>query len=142
MTTIAWDGKTLAVDKQVSWGGQKFSTVKLGCVNHPDHGEWVFAICGDISRTDEFIRTGLIRGNMSVVAVSPEGEAFIKTGQCKKWGSFPVGWADGSGAEYAIGAMGMGATAEEAIAIASLFDMSTGLGVDSYTVPVVKKNKK
>jgi ATP-dependent protease HslVU (ClpYQ) peptidase subunit len=40
-------------------------------------------------------------------------------------------WAVGSGADYALGAMAMGADALQAIAVASELDVNTGLGVDS-----------
>lgn len=35
-------------------------------------------------------------------------------------------WADGSGCDYALGAMQMGATAEQAVAVAMIWDQCTG----------------
>ena len=46
------------------------------------------------------------------------------------------GKAIGSGSEYALGAMAMGASAKRAVQIASRFDPSTGRGV---TVAKVRK---
>ena len=51
-------------------------------------------------------------------------------------------FAVGSGAEYALGAMAQGASAKEAVLIASRFDPATGNGVDVVRVLQPKKEKK
>ena len=40
-------------------------------------------------------------------------------------------WAIGSGRDYAIAAMHLGRTAAEAVAVACLFDVSCGMGIDT-----------
>jgi hypothetical protein len=42
-------------------------------------------------------------------------------------------WSVGSGADYALGVLAHGGTAEEAVHIASQLDINTGLGIDTVT---------
>ena len=43
-------------------------------------------------------------------------------------------WAVGSGEEYALGAMAMGASAAQAVEVASQFDVYTGSVTENYVV--------
>lgn len=54
----------------------------------------------------------------------------VQKGRAADMGKLDM-WAVGSGCDYALGAMKFGATAKEAIAIASELDVNTGLGIDT-----------
>lgn len=43
-------------------------------------------------------------------------------------------YADGSGGEYAMGAMAMGANARQAVQVACRFDLASGDGIDTLTL--------
>lgn len=69
---------------------------------------------------------------MEVIVMDKKGNVFIYEGDCVK---IPMGkmGAIGSGARFAMGAMVHGATAEQAVKVASKLDEHTGPRVKSYT---------
>ena len=144
MTTIAWDGKTLAADKRATVNGMAHTTKKLIRIKN---GPMAGAICGwsnsiavamemihwlesgaDIKefpaaqRTDEWSPVILITYSQQVF-VYEKGPFPIER-------SFSDAMALGSGREFAMGAMAFGATSQEAIAIATKLDVYTGDGID------------
>lgn len=131
MTTIAWDGETLAVDSQMTdsydaiTGRRVQKLFKVG-------ERWI-ALSGDMQDCVLALRW-FQRGE-------PEGErpelnnfvGFVKAGRdCYRYEKKLARWkvenpaATGSGYQYALGAMASGKTAGEAIKIAARFDSSTG----------------
>jgi len=136
MTTIAWDGKTLAGDRQCTWGGTPTPTTKVFKVKI-DKKKYLIGAAGataDCQAFVEFVKggfkdtptykefTGLVidrEGRMTVYSENPNSSVLN-----------PKFWAIGSGGEYAMGAMAFGATAAEAVLIAADLDVNTGLGVD------------
>jgi hypothetical protein len=141
MTTIAWDGKRLAGDKQRSWNSTPLAVTKVFRLEHPmtigNVPEVVlFGCAGDspsIIHFERFARHGgdkPVMTDMNVLLVDAHGACWAGGHELA---FTPVGlrhFAVGSGADFAIGAMARGATAREALDIAATYDTNTGMGVD------------
>jgi hypothetical protein len=137
MTTIAWDGTTLAADKQSSWGGTPVPTTKVFKLQAPDGSYILYGGAGHSMQLGAFHRW--LRGettdkptllDVAFLMIDSQRRVWM-TDQTLNWATLnKARWALGSGADYALGAMEAGATASEAIEIASRLDASTGLGVD------------
>jgi len=135
MTTIAVKNGIMAGDKLCAWGSTPAPTTKIfihegllvGVAGDKDNAEafkkWLFAGMPStekpIFKNDDF--TAIIAG----VGIITQ----YNTGLFAHVVGLPF-WAAGSGADYALGAMAFGASAAEAVAIASTLDINTGLGVD------------
>lgn len=139
MTAIAWDGETLAADKQTSWGDLKFATTKIRKLADGT----LIATAGTVSLCESMI--GWIMRTRAgeavpwpssgddhgyVVMVSPAGEV--------EWYAqdrpFPMKveqkfMAWGSAREIAMGAMYAGATAARAVEICTEISPGCGFGV-------------
>lgn len=142
MTVIAWDGKTLAADRQSTCAGMRSTTAKI---RHLPDGDYAACTGGSdvchmlvewykngakpsewpaVQATDDWAR---------LIIASKDGVVFYER--------HPVAMlvrdkfiAFGSGRDFAMGAMAAGATASEAVDIASRFSTSCGLGVDEVTL--------
>lgn len=144
MTTIVWDGRTLAVDSLRTAGGiiESYETKKLFL----DVGNYVAATgCGDYQNVLQFI--AWLRGDKDVkfptdkedngsgIAINKDGELmrflFSGAGVPFREGSM---FSDGSGWELAIGALEAGADAEKALGIAIKRDAYTGGNIQKYTI--------
>lgn len=68
---------------------------------------------------------GLSGAELEGIELHPDG-IFLYTASGKRFAIRDQFYAIGSGGPYAIGAMAMGATPEEAVALASRFDPATG----------------
>ena len=143
MTTIAFDGKTVAADTQVSVGyslmpGKTHKYFPLG------GGSYLLGagLMSEIADWAEWIRGGRegkpprLRDS-SLWLLTSTGKRKKVSAILKSSGSSYVHlldvnppWAIGSGGEVALGAMGAGATAAEAVKIASRFDAFTNSKVD------------
>ena len=140
MTTIAWDGKTLAADTRSTWGGTPVdgSCRKIFKAVHPQ-GRLLVGCAGIgqecravwlwlTGQQSEVPQTTDIR----IMAVDQTGFVFVGSvpGQWAEVGRRP--WAIGSGCDYALGAMQAGANAVKAVQIASALDTNTGIvaGID------------
>ena len=138
MTTIAYDGTTLASDSRSSMGtmiyeedAQKIYT-KVGPFA-------VLAIAGDYQAAldtmdliGDFTKLEHIRnipseeiGDVSLIGFTYDGKLWSYAGDksCELRADRP--FATGSGGEYALAAMDLGKTAEEAVLYASTRDMFT-----------------
>lgn len=136
MTTIAWDGRSLASDKRANVGGTRLTVTKIrrGLKGNLVGVSGTFAMSNDLFR---WLCTGGARpvgqGDHSdwcpVMEITAKGEVL----RHERWGSFRVEdpfYAIGSGADFALAAMSLGADAAQAVEIAARFDTSTGDGVD------------
>lgn len=140
MTTIAWDGKTLAADRLRTVGNTPMGATKLFRVEAPFYsgglkGGILFGACGDSWDCAAF-RLWVEGGNpptpknLGVVAIDARGVCWYG-GETLIFHEVELPyWACGSGADYALGAMAAGKPAREAVEIASGLDVHTGLGVD------------
>jgi hypothetical protein len=129
MTTIAWDGKTLAADTRATSSGMPYRAVKLFALpdgslfaGSGDYGqvcavkEWLEHMITQMPKTDDF--AGLF--------VTPTGEAFRLEETLIRLPIHERFHAIGSGRDFAMAAMHCGRSAREAVEIASLYDVFTG----------------
>lgn len=143
MTIIAWDGKTLAADKQMTWADMR-STVRK--IRRLENGE-VIGATGDSGKclsvldwyeqgaepekwpkcqtSDDYARLIVARPGKGLVYFDwlpieqPILDPFM---------------AFGAGRDFAMGALAMGAGAAQAVEVASRFSASCGMGVDAFEV--------
>lgn len=146
MTTIAFDGKTIAADCQSTYGSFPVKAHKLHRLTYK--GKNAVAGCaGTIQEFDPII-TWVKNGckkkqrpdvedekpDFSIMVVTEDGEVHYA---CNSLFFHEMGksrWAIGSGSDYALGAMEAGKTAKEAVDIASRLDVNTGLGIDEIDI--------
>jgi len=139
VTTIAWDGKTLAADRQANMGSSRSLTRKLY-----DCSDYIYGAAGDVSEVEriaEWLASGAKSSRRVVLEEHAYGGIAIRKtdGRCFDLVGKVVVLSEcldkfcaaGSGHCYARAAMAMGKTAVQAVTFASRFDVYTGLGVDS-----------
>lgn len=136
MTTIAWDGKTLASDRLQSWGGRPISKSKIFRIKHKLYK--AVGVCGNAVGSYAMLEKLLGKrkelptldvDDYNLLLIDKENKAWWLNGNEVPL-EVPSPWALGTGGEYALGAMGFGATAEEAVHVAMKYDINTGIGVD------------
>lgn len=147
MTTIAFDGKTMAADKQSVGGSRKYQ--QHGCKIRAGsyHGQpALFSGAGTIVYCDaviEWLQAGMpdegrpempTNPDSFTVLVATELGLFEYIDSLRPLALGPLKWAIGSGAEYALGAMAAGASAKRAVEIACTLDVNSGMGVDVLTL--------
>jgi len=144
MTTVAWDGKTIAADGQRTHGGD---CVVPGDVHNKLHvlkSGSVFAGAGDVGEilmVADWLDAGCKPGDRPKLSNDGFGGLIAHPrGRCEKIDSnlrpMPVNsrfMAVGSGESFALTAMYLGKTAEEAVRVASKFDVFTNGNVTSMT---------
>lgn len=139
MSVVVWDGKTLAADKQASNGNLRRRGKKIW-----RHGDILIAGTGtltDIEEMRDWILGGMDKEKFpandkrdcTLVVVNRSGTLLRFEDS-----PFPLCYeedvfAEGSGRDFAYGAMAMGADAAQAVEIASRYDISCGCGVDTLT---------
>ena len=141
MTTIAWDGKTLAGDKQSTSGNTPTVTVKVAKIKR---GKEVYLVgfCGRLADGQAFFRfverdfqDAPPINDLSAMVIKRDGTVTtysdVNANPCAL-GKLDY-WAVGSGSDYALGAMAFGATAEQAIEVATKLDIYTGMGIDTVS---------
>ena len=148
MTTIAFDGKSIAADCQSTYGSFPVKAHKLNHLTYKGHPavagcdgtiqefdpiiEWVKGGCKKKQRPDVEEE----KPDFSIMVVTDEGKVFYASNSLFFHDMGKTKWAIGSGADYALGAMEAGKTAKESIEIAMRLDVNTGLGID--VIDVVK----
>lgn len=147
MTTLAWDGKTLAADRMMVIGGLKVTSRKLF-----DLSPYVYAASGSAAEASviaEWLRAGAdpARGPAfeeascyGIVVRRADVAVFYVMG--KKVQLVPVFdefVGCGSGQDLALAAMALGKTADQAVTFASRFNAFTGMGVDSVRIRPAKR---
>lgn len=140
MTCIAWDGKTLAADKQSTSHGMRRTTTKIHRVS-----DGMIAMCGGGAHCyallawfksqrnpEEWPQCTDEDSSGSVIHFTRDG-VFVYNGA-----GFPCGEpiedkfiAFGCGRDYAMAAMHLGRTAIEAVEVACVFDTGCGMGIDT-----------
>jgi len=140
MTTIAWDGKTLAVDSRATSDGyvmtDKCKKLYTGV------GQYVAAaMCGDEAEAVDmmdWLRTGgkapECKEGVIIVAVMEDGTAHKFTGGIETPIKVQVPYADGSGWIVALASMDAGLNAVEAVKAARKRDIYTGGPVKSFKI--------
>ncbi len=140
MATIAWDGKTLAADKQSTSYGMPRTVTKIHRI-----GDELFAMSGGGIHSQALIAWFKGERKAGEWPKQPDNEDCANMVQITKDGVFvwsgsglptPEPLEDkfmafGSGRDFAMAAMHLGRGAKEAIEIASLYDINTGMGIDT-----------
>lgn len=137
MTTIVWDGETVAADGMGVWGGTCYRTQKLRLVQRTPGNFWVFGLSGDAPHCQALFEyweglrpeapvptpeTGL---NALCVELA-SGKCWFASDHRLVWTPVNGNFAIGSGAEYALGALTVGASALVAVKVAGRLDVNTG----------------
>lgn len=140
MTVIAWDGKTLAADRRAGVSGTIRTTTKI--MRHPRKRE-LLGIAGSLvdglevrhwyltsADPEKFPATCRQADNFArLIVVSSEGVF------CFEGSPIPIKFegrhaAFGSGSDFAMAAMHMGRTAEQAVEVACALSYECGDGID------------
>lgn len=143
MTVVCWDGATLASDRQLTVDGElKGLTRKIA----RSRNGTICGASGDAAlcnKAIEWVLGGMKQdrrpsaGNgedVDLIVVLPNGNALLALDNALTMEPLPrKQWAIGSGAQLALGAMAMGATAERAVQVASSLSVNCGGGVDILT---------
>lgn len=139
MTVIAWDGRTLAADRQSTSNNMKRSTKKIYTVR-----DGLVAITGGGCHGHALINWFLGDRDVSkwplyvsdecgfIIHITKQG-VWVYAGDKPAFGEPILSpfIAFGSGRDYAMAAMHLGKSAKEAVKIACLFDTTCGMGVDT-----------
>lgn len=140
MTIIAWDGKTLAADKQATNSGfalkvtkiYRFGDELIAAAGESDSGEalrYWYMNGADIGKyPDNTDPNGYSKASLMVISRDGTIRKFemaphpilIESGYC----------AMGSGRDYALATMHLGYDARKAVEVASALDVDCGLGID------------
>lgn len=150
MTSIAWDGKTLAADRGLIVGESVRSYKKVHQVNG-HRGRFMLGLCGSTGFTDrvlEYFNSPVDLNFPNIRDYSREsdlghtcGLVINEAGECRflycdgqfsepmrdTWG------VDGSGCVFLAGALAAGASAEQAIQLAIEHTTCAFLGVDTLS---------
>lgn len=147
MTTIAWDGRTLAGDRQGNSGGLGYSVTKV----RRTADNRLIAFCGDIGvgvLMLDWLEHGGDRPHaqqtdrwVTALEITPDGSCWCH-GRDARWKIEQPFFAVGSGRDFALAAMALGKSAPEAVELAARFDTGTGKGLDVFelrSVPTLRE---
>ena len=147
MTVIAWDGKTLAADRQSTGGaGLKRSVSKISKHKMPDGTPYLLGMTGDESvalELREWFNAGADPGKFpssarddasTLVVIAAAGGISMFTS-----GPYPLKvdspqFAWGSGRDFALASMHLGMAAIRACEVACVFQSDCGMGIDDMTL--------
>ena len=143
MSCVAWDGKTIAADKQATCSGLRFKTTKLrrlatgevlSWTGDQDSGEMAAKWYEDGADPEKWPECQKDKDMWSrlIVASASGVKVFERQPIATAIEDEFMAW--GSGRDYALGAMARGASAQEAIETAMKFDSGCGLGIDSESL--------
>ena len=132
MTTIAYDGRYIAVDSRISSNGHVASD---SYEKFSEYDEWILFWSGATHQKDLYMNTFIAKGELLddpkvwLTAFNKKTKyVYSVYVEDKKFLMDRLEWADGqgSGSCYAIGAMDAGKSAVEAVKIAMKRDCATG----------------
>lgn len=155
MTVIAWDGETLAADRQVTIGTTKTASKKIDCVavvtDDKISGYKIFGAAGVSPATELFMEWAAGNEEFPTGSVDLEGVVIF----CSIQGNISVAYyqssetplildgehlAIGIGDQAALAAMMCDKTAKEAVLMTSLLVDGCGMGVDSISCDELLKD--
>lgn len=144
MSTIAYKDGCMAADRKLSADG-----VLSGEVNKVEIIEGqIVAWCGDIQdfiAFKEWFCDGCKHDDRPTIdsfgALSVDSSGNVKTydNKCRSYQVKAPFHVNGSGHAIAVGAMAAGASAEEAVRIACVYDCNSGCGVDVITLEELRE---
>ena len=148
MTVLAWDGKTLAADRLACAGHTKATVTKI-----LRFGKELLGICGNLATgkelkewylngaaPDNFPVAALEDKDTELVVIKEDGRVWVYSASSVPFEIEDEVCAFGAGGEAAWAAMICGATAEQAVLVASQVNITCGNGMD--ILPLVEKKKK
>jgi ATP-dependent protease HslVU (ClpYQ) peptidase subunit len=146
MSVVVWDGKTLAADRQITSAEMRVTVSKMKRLLDGTLLAWVGSQDGGLvmarwyengedvnawpeSQKDKKDWTRLI-------VVKPDGRVFFyeRLGEPINVIETPIAW--GSGRDFAMGALAMGADARKAVEVANSLCVSCGMGVEAYDLHI------
>jgi ATP-dependent protease HslVU (ClpYQ) peptidase subunit len=141
MTTIAWDGRTLAADRRAHGSGFMYAVTKIR--RTPDGR--LIGVAGNVSAVMAMLDwlEGGAEGEPPLPLTSDAWSDMIEIdagGAAYLWGDHgryrihDKIAAIGSGMPYALGAMACGRCARSAILVAARFDPGTGTPIDTLSL--------
>ena len=135
MTTVAWDGETLAGDCLMNHNGTPTRTRKVFRLIASDRRVRLIGLSGHAGDNAEYMRWARGEADRPLsfkelrVIVIDDKRRIWQTDENMHWlRIIKKNWAIGSGADFAMGAMAAGKTAIEAVGIGSKLDIHTGMG--------------
>jgi ATP-dependent protease HslVU (ClpYQ) peptidase subunit len=140
MTVIAWDGKTLAADKRMTYGSSPITVTKIhrvpqgivGIHGGASHGMAIVLWLRQGATRSKFPKVDDADHSAGVLLITKSGKAYSLEGHTspvfKRIEDARV--ACGSGADFARTAMSLGMDARAAVGIACQFDIYCGNGID------------
>lgn len=144
MTTIAWDGERLAADSQVTFGnliGHCDKVVKLSdgrllastgfAEDHFQVMHWLES-GGLRGKREDDPKQPVLDRDYNAFLIDADG-AWIIQANLIRWPMPGRQWAAGSGRDFAVAAMYLGKTADQAIGIACRFDSGSSLPVSTVS---------
>ena len=150
MTTIAWDGHTLAGDKRTSFGGLHATTTKV----HRIAGCLVGAAgtSAQITEMHAWLANGRKPADLptaqrsatdccSVLVIEPDGRVLQFENSPYPLAIENKRWAIGSGRDFAMAAMHLGLDARSAVEVAIALDAGSGNGVDFLSLEPAQPEK-
>lgn len=139
MTVIAFDGKTVAADKQATFNGFRHTVTKI-----ERHGDMIFGCSGELAQGKEmfqwimagcdpatFPKSQRDRDDWATVMVVQGGKVRVYERTPYPFEIEDPVYAIGSGREIAMTAMFLGFDARRAVAVACKLDTGCGMGVDA-----------
>jgi hypothetical protein len=148
VTVIAWDGKTIAADRQRDTAGMKHPGTKLLRLANGEAVSWCGSNGGGYMLADWYAagakpsRWPELKGDdfARLIVLRRDGLFVYETYPAAMKIEAPF-IAFGSGGDFAMGAMAMGADARRAVEVASQFSTGCGLGCDTmqYEEPAARK---
>lgn len=144
MTTVCWDGEILAGDRQGTIDGTPYPITKVAKVKNK-LGTFLVGFCGDIGDGQafiEYVKRGFEKepkyDGFTGIVIARDGAVHLY-GDANVCVFRPEYFTVGSGGAFARGAMAFGASAIEAVLVATDLDPATGLGVDSVSFSKTRK---
>lgn len=145
MTTVAWDGKTLAADRRVTANGVvNTEWTKV----HKRKDGTLIGVGGEMCTGSEFIRwfmsgekgkkpplRAMVTNDLAAAAIIVRPNGVVEAHDQDGWHVVESPrYAIGSGGNFAMVAMKCGAFADRAVEIASEFDVYTGSKTDCVSI--------
>lgn len=143
MSVVAWDGKTIAADRQMTAGSLILRTSKIRRLLNGDIVAWTGAMENGMA-VAQWYEAGADPARWPesqkgedwsrLVVIPAKGRPFLFEQLPIKQVIQDGRAAWGSGRDFAMGAMEMGASAVEAVKVAARLCTTCGMGVDSFRV--------
>ena len=142
MSTVAWDGKTLAADCMGVSSGVRTRVAKIvrlgdgrvvAWTGMQEHGLSLLHWYTDGAAPETYPAFQRTKHWTRFIVASPHVVVFFEQEPvAQPVVGRPCAW--GSGRDFALGAMACGADARKAVEIASIWDIYTGMGCQAYDV--------